>query len=286
VRRLAIVDHQDPDLDEDLRRWQTEGTPDVPLIGILGIPQVRAPGKVPASRRSWFTEMLVYLALHPIGVTLDQALTDLWPDGKKISDATVRSAFYGARRWAGQGLDGDPERPFVSEMQRDGTYRLRGHLLDWDLFRRLRKRAQARHAAQHPGAAEDYDAALALIRGPVLNPLRPRGYAWIHSHERHDLQIPGFLVDAAHELVDIALALGDTGRARRAAEAARAVDPDVVFDRPLVDLMRVAHAENQPSEMDRYATILLDAREPEDELPDDTFDVLNELVPNRLRRRR
>ena len=41
---------------------------------------------------------------------------------------------------------------FVSDMQHDSTYRIRGHLLDWDLFRRLRKRAQARAAAQHPGA--------------------------------------------------------------------------------------------------------------------------------------
>ena len=40
-------------------------------------------------------------------------------------------------------------------MQHDSTYRIRGHLLDWDLFRRLRKRAQARAAAQHPAAVDD-----------------------------------------------------------------------------------------------------------------------------------
>jgi nucleoid-associated protein YgaU len=288
VRRLTIVEQQDPDLDHDLARWSAEGTPDVPLVGILGEPVVRAPGQFPAVRPSWFTEVLVYLSLHPLGVTMQTAVTDLWPEGNKIDPATVRHAFYGARRWAGRGLDSDSERAFVSDMQSDSTYRLRGHLLDWDLFRRLRKRAQARHAAGHDGAVTDYEAALGLIRGPVLSALRPGGYAWLNNHDqRHDLQIPGFLVDAAHELVDLALAAGDPALARRAAEIARTVDVDVVFDRPLTDLMRIAHAEDRPSEMERYAAILLDARgfDVPEELPPETFAVLNELLPHGPRRR-
>ncbi|OZM77259.1 LysM peptidoglycan-binding domain-containing protein [Pseudonocardia sp. MH-G8] len=288
ARRLTIVEQQDPDLDRDLARWSSEGPPDVPLVGILGEPVVRAPGQFPSVRPSWFTEVLVYLSLHPLGVTMQTAMTDLWPDGHKIDPATVRHAFYGARRWAGRGLDGDPERAFVSDMQSDNTYRLRGHLLDWDLFRRLRKRAQARHAAGHDGAVDDYEAALGLIRGPVLSALRPGGYAWLNNHDqRHDLQIPGFLVDAAHELVDIALAAGDLALARWAAEIARTVDVDVVFDRPLTDLMRIAHAEDRPSEMERYAAILLDARgfDVPEELPPETFAVLNELLPHGPRRR-
>ncbi|MHA6622897.1 LysM peptidoglycan-binding domain-containing protein [Pseudonocardia sp. DLS-67] len=288
VRRLAIVDQQDPYLDQDLDRWATQGSPDVPLIGILGEPVVRAPGQFPSVRPSWFTEVLVYLSLHPLGVTMQKAMTDLWPEGHKIDPATVRHAFYGARRWAGRGLDGDPERAYVSDMQSDSTYRLRGHLLDWDLFRRLRKRAQARHAAAHEGAAADYEQALGLIRGPVLSALRPGGYAWLNNHDqRHDLQIPGFLVDAAHELVEIALTAGDLELARRTAETARGVDVDVVFDRPLTDLMRIAHAEDRQGEMERYAAILLDARgfDVPEELPPETFAVLNELLPHGPRRR-
>ncbi|WP_214405758.1 LysM peptidoglycan-binding domain-containing protein [Pseudonocardia lacus] len=289
VRRLTIVDHQDPDLDEDLRRWTADGKPAVPLIAILGNPEVRAPGELPSARPGWFTEVLVYLSLHPAGVSIPKALTDLWPEGKRVSVATVRHAFYGARRWAGRGLDGDPAATFVSDMQHDSTYRIRGHLLDWDLFRRLRKRAQARAAAHHPGAVSDYRAALDLVRGPVLSGLRHAGYAWLNNHDqRHDLQIPGFIVDAAHELVDLALATGDTALARHAAETARSIDIDVAFDRPLTDLMRIAHAEDNPSEMERYAEILLDARDfdvPE-ELPPETFAVLDELMPNGPRRRR
>ncbi len=287
-RQLGIVEHQDPDLDADLTRWAADGVPVVPLLGILGGPTVRAPGDLPSARPSWFTEVLVYLALHPGGVTMSKATADLWPEGRRVNPATVRHAFYGARRWAGRGLGGDPAAPFVSDMLADDRYRLRGHLLDWDLFRRLRKRAQARHAADHPGAVADYQAALALIRGPVLHPQRPGGYAWLNNHDqRHDLQIPGFIVDTARELVDIALANNDTALARHAAETARVVDIDAAFDQPLVDLMRVAHAEGNPAEMEQYATILLDAREfdvPE-ELPPDTFAVFNQLLPTGPRRR-
>lgn len=288
-RRLEIVERQDPTLDDDLARWHADGTPAVPLIGILGEPAVRAPGALPSGRATWVAEVLVYLALHPAGVTLQKVLADLWPDGRQVTLSTARHAVYTARRWAGRGLDGDPDRPFVSDMQSDTTYRLRGHLLDWDLFRRLRKRAQARHCAHHPGAVEDYRAAIGLVRGPVLSALRPDGYAWLAGHDqRHDLQIPGFLVDAAHELVDIALTDGDTALARWAAETARSVDTDAAFDRPLTDLMRVAHAEDHTSELERYATILLDARgfDVPEELPPETFAVLNALLPDGPRRTR
>jgi hypothetical protein len=121
----------------------------------------------------------------------------------------------------------------------------------------------------------------------VLSGLRPGGYAWLNNHDqRHDLQIPGFLVDAAHELVDIALAAGDTATARRAAEQARMVDVDVVYDRPLIDLMRVAHAEDNRSELELYASVLLDARgfDVPEELAPDSFTVLNDRLPAGPRR--
>lgn len=289
LRRLAIVDHQDPGLDDHLHAWHDDGPPAQPMIGILGDPVVRGTGPRPNTRPSWFAEVLVYLSLHPAGVTQAKAATDLWPDGHRISPATIRHAFYGARRWAGRGLDGDPGATFVSDLQHDNCYRLRGHLLDWDLFRRLRKRGQARHAAHHPGAVSDYQAALDLVRGPVLGALRPGGYAWLNNHDqRHDLQIPGFVVDTAHELVDIALAAGDPALARRAAERARTVDVDVAFDRPLTDLMRVAHAEDNQAELELYGSILLDARgfEVPEELAPESFTVLNELLPTGPRRSR
>ncbi|MDN5914215.1 MAG: LysM peptidoglycan-binding domain-containing protein [Pseudonocardia sp.] len=282
LRRLAMVEHQDPRLDDDLAAWHDGSPPLQPMIAILGEPAVRAPGPVPTARPSWFAEVLVYLCLHPAGVTAAKAVTDLWPDGHRISPSTIRHAFYGARRWAGRGLGGDPAATFVSDMQNDSTYRLRGHLSDWDLFRRLRKRGQARRGAGRPDGLDDYESALALVRGPVLSALRPGGYAWLNNHDqRHDLQIPGFVVDTAHELVDIALAAGDTALARHAAEQARSVDIDVAFDQPLTDLMRVAHAEDNRAELELHASVLLDARgfEVPEELAPDSFAVLNELLP-------
>ena len=122
----------------------------------------------------------------------------------------------------------------------------------------------------------------------MLSPLRHGGYAWLNNHDqRHDLQIPGFIIDTAHELVDIALAAGDLARARRAAEHARTVDADVAFDQPLTDLMRIAHAEDNRAEMELYATVLLDARgfDVPEELAPDSFAVLNDLMPTGVRRR-
>lgn len=289
ARRLAIVDYQDPGLDDDLTAWHDAGPPSIPMIAILGEPSITAPGPTPGTRRTWFAEVLVYLSLHPAGVTSAKAVTDLWPDGRRISPATLRHALYGARKWAGQGLNGDPDAFFVSDMQNDNSYRLRGYQLDWDLFRRLRKRGQARHEAGHPGAITDYEAALNLVRGPVFSSLRPGGYGWLNNHDqRHDLQIPGFIVDAAHELVDIALAAGDTSLARWAAERARMIDIDVAFDRPLTDLMRIAHAEDNRSELELYAAVLLDARgfDVPEELAPDSFAVLNDLLPAGPRRPR
>ena len=289
VRRLAIVDYQDPRLDDDVSAWWSDDAPTVPMIAILGEPTVRGVGTRPNTRPSWFAEVLVYLSLHPAGVTQAKAATDLWPDGHRISPATIRHAFYGARRWAGRGCGGDPGATFVSDLQNDNSYRLRGHLLDWDLFRRLRKRAQARHAAAHSGATADYQSALDLVCGPVLGSLRPGGYAWLNNHDqRHDLQIPGFIVDTAHELVDIALATGELDLARRAAERARVVDVDVAFDRPLTDLMRIAHAEDNRAELELYGSILLDARgfDVPEELAPESFTILNELLPSGPRRSR
>src|SRR5207342_3335558 len=136
-QRLALVGVQDPDLDNDLARWHDQDTaPLVPMIGILGEPTVRAPGPPPPYRQPWNIEVLVYLALHPHGVSPDKARTDLWPEGRRVELNAVRHAMHGARKWAGLDRRVDPPVAFVSPVRGDGRYRLRGHLLDWELFQR------------------------------------------------------------------------------------------------------------------------------------------------------
>ena len=75
--------------------------------------------------------------------------------------------------------------------------------------------------------------------------------------------------------------------AGRIAETARSIDIDVAYDRPLTDLMRIADAENNPTEMELYAAVLLDARgfDVPEELPPETFAVLDDLLPNGVRTR-
>jgi len=284
VARLERVERADPDLDGDLAAYEDQGTSTRPGIGILGEPVVRAAGKVPTNRHPWYCEVMVYLALHPRGVTADKALTDLWPDGrggdgKPVAAVTLRRAMSAARQWVGG-------EAYLPAMGAEGLYRLRGHLLDWDLFRRLRKRAEARQEAGHDGAVADYRAALRLVRGPVLSPLRPGGYAWLtNPDQQHDVHIPGVVTDTTHALVDLALAADDLALARWAAEVALLVDEHRSLDRPMVDLMRVLHAEGHLGEAERVARQLLALTEVDvpEQLSPETCEAITALFPSGLR---
>jgi len=288
-RTLLRAELNDPDLDADLDRWRSAEPPSRPLIAILGEPEMRAPGVRPNRRVPWLLEVALYLALHPQGVDRDKISTDLWPEGRNIQPPTIRRAIAEVRAWAGQDISTDPPTDFVPPISSSGTdrYRMFGQLCDWDLFRRLRKRAQARHAAgHHTEAITDYQAALSLVRGPVLRPIRERGYAWLRNPDQHhDSIVPAFIIDAAHELVDLALERDDLPLARSAAETARLVDPDLTFDRPFTDLMRVAHAEGNLAEMREHADLLLAERDFEvgEDLPPESFAVFNALFPHGLR---
>lgn len=299
-RRLLLVQQQDPNLDDDLALWttitRTGATPPRPVIGILGPPDLHAPGTTPDKRRDWYLEVVVYLALHPHGVDRDKLLTDLWPDGITVTPPTIRRAIAEARAWTGKNTTTDPPTEFIPAISPAGgdRYRITGHLTDWDLFRRLRKRAHAHTAAgQHTAAIADYTAALELVRGPVLHPLRTRGYAWLHNpDQRHPDLIPGFIIDTAHDLVDLILTHTtleptDLDLARAAATTAQTVDPDRTSDRPFTDLMRIAHAAGDLDEMRTHAELLLAERDFEvgEDLPPDSFAVFNELFPHGLRPR-
>jgi hypothetical protein len=299
-RRLLLVQQQDPHLDDDLALWtstaRTGTTPPRPLIAILGPPDLHAPGTTPDKRRDWYLEVVVYLALHPHGVDRDKLLTDLWPDGTAVTPPTIRRAIAESRAWAGKDHSTDPPADFIPAISPAGgdRYRISDHLTDWDLFRRLRKRAHARATAgQHTAAITDYTAALELVRGPVLHPLRNRGYTWLHNpDQRQPDLIPGFIIDTAHDLVDLILTHttlepADLDLARTAATTAQTVDPDRTSDRPFTDLMRIAHAAGDLDEMRIHAELLLAERDFEvgEDLPPDSFAVFNELFPHGLRPR-
>ena len=224
-------------------------------------------------------------------------MTDLWPDGSAVHPTTIRRAIAEARAWTGHDTTTDPPTEFIPAISPAGgdRYRLTGHLTDWDLFRRLRKRAQARTTAdQHDRPrSPTTPPPSALVRGPVLHPLRSRGYAWLHNpDQRHADLIPGYVIDTAHELIDLilthtALDTGDLDTARAAATTAQTVDPDRTSDRPFTDLMRIAHAAGDLDEMRTHAELLLAERDFEvgEDLPPESFAVFNELFPHGLRAR-
>ena len=98
----------------------------------------------------------------------------------------------------------------------------------------------------------------------------------------------GFIIDTAHDLVDLILAradldTGDLDLARSAATTAQTVDPDRTSDRPFTDLMRIAHAAGDLDEMRTHAELLLAERDFEigEDLPPGSFAVFNELFPPR-----
>ena len=184
--------------------WPNGGasrTPKRPRVGVLG----SAPGgrQRPGPHRSpgRFTEMSVYLGLHK-EVDADKLVTDLWPE-----DATSNPC-RGGRTSPASELGWESTRTAANTCRRPGTSRI--DLPDcWtsNLFRRLRKRADARAAAGDPvGAQRDLLAALTLIRGPVLSETTRDAYAWLATSDPAGVQhAPLMVIAAAHQLVEIAM---------------------------------------------------------------------------------
>ena len=96
----------------------------------------------------------------------------------------------------------------------DKYYRPDGRLLDVGLFQRLRERGDAKAAARAPTAIDDYVAALDMVRGPILPEASGTGWGWqANEDRREDLKAPGWVVDATHRAVQVALTAGDLDRA-------------------------------------------------------------------------
>lgn len=276
---LAATVAADSRLDEDLAQWHAEGTR-APRIGVLGPPLVVASGQQPTMRVNRFTELCVYLAVHK-EVDADKFLTDLWPDGAQVSAVTRRSDISRCRRWLGVDEDGQFHLPEA----RRKPYRLT-RLLDVELFRRLRKRAEARDRAADPdGAQRDLLAALMLVRGPVLSEATRDSYGWLATSDPMGLRQSSLMViEAGHQLVDLALADGDLDLARIAADVAHQVDPSE--DLPLCDLLRIAYRGGDVVGARMWARRLLDTNgveRAEDLMNHDSFLVVDEVFPHGLR---
>lgn len=118
-------------------------------------------------------------------------------------------------------------------------------LVDWDLFRRLRVRGQARGEA----GVEDLLAALRLVQGRPFDQLRPWGWGWLSTGESFDQYAEHAIADTAHVVTTACLRAGDLRTARLATETAcMAVPHDQIKD---MDLARISEAEGDMAEAER-----------------------------------
>lgn len=223
----------DPDLDEDLARWDSP-VPVAPKVTLLGPVTVRTLGDATATahRRPYYVEFLAYLALHPNGVTAEKLAEDLC-----IRPQKARSDLSIIRKWLGQSRAGKPFLPRAQQTHQDGvpaTYALDGVLCDLDLFRRLRARGQSRGAE---GMA-DLIAALHLVSGEPFTDLRKDGWGWLLEGDRLDHIMTAAIVDVGHIVITHALTIGDLDLADFASTvtlAASPYDEIATLDRVAVD---------------------------------------------------
>jgi len=235
-----IVEESDPRLDDDLAEWRNPQSA-LPKLQLLGPVTVIAQGDPPsavAERRAYFNELVTFLALHPTGVSSRQVR-----EAFGITQSRARTDLGYIRTWFGTDpRTGELHLPAAttSPAHRDrGTngYQLTDVLVDLDLFRRLRARAQARGA----DGMGDLVAALELVRGEPFSDLRTPGWSWLLDGERVHETAAFAVVDVAHIVATDAFSRGDFDRAHVAAEKGCAAAPYDEVCR--LDLAKVAEAE-------------------------------------------
>ena len=217
----SAVESADPDLDEDLARWEspTLSSTKLTLLGPVGA-RTTGDTKATAHRRPFYVELLAYLALHPKGapgVDLAEAF-GIRPDRVRVDISQLR-------RWLGTNpRTGEPYLPRAeapADPDSPAVYKLRGVLCDLDLFRRLRARGQSRAA----DGIDDLVAALRLVSGEPFSDLRKDHWNWLLEGDRWDHIMTSAIVDVGHIVTTHALANGDSGLAIWAAQAAYAAAP-------------------------------------------------------------
>lgn len=244
-----IVEHTDPNLDDDLEAW-FDPTEPLPKVSVLGPVRARSRGDASAvaGRKPHYTEMLTFLALHPEGVTSERVA-----EAFALSKPRARTDLGIVRKWLGTNpRTGRPHLPSAADSQAAletgiTTYQLEDVLVDADLFRRLRARGQARGEV----GQTDLDAALGLVTGQPFDQLRETGWSWLlDSDERLHETLACAVVDVAHVVVTDALASEDVSRARRAADVARTASPYDEVAR--LDHVTVLRAEGHEDAAQRF----------------------------------
>ncbi len=194
-------------------------------VAVLGPIEVR--GALRSFTRAWAKELVVYLAMHPKGVTNEAWATALWPD-RLMAPSSLHSTASVARRALGQNREGEDHLP-----------RSHGRLClaptvgtDWDRFVALCE-------ADSPRC---WRAAIGLVRGRPFEGLRASDWPVLEGIAP---AIEATVVDLSGRLAGASLRIGDTGLAEWAARKGLLVSP---YDERLYRmLMRIADASGNPA---------------------------------------
>lgn len=219
------IEAADPTLDADLADWNDPACVR-PKLRILGPVSVEPgdggePAVVGASKAS-FVELLAFLATRTRGATTQQVA-----DALRIDPARVRNTVNRLRDWLGH--HPHTKQPYVPLMSRTHAtktsgvraYELQGVLVDADLFRRLRLRAQAKG----PAGLDDLRTALSLVTGEPLTGFKDNRGNWVYDGDRVDQQYIVAIADVAHILATAEHQAGNHPAAREAALIALKADP-------------------------------------------------------------
>lgn len=213
-------------------------------------------------------EAITYLALRESAVYKEDLESALFPDGANVAK-TLYNTISSARNMVGEGLF--PRVP-------GGRYELSERVVtDYGLFCELV--AQAEETDDAARAADRLAGALSFVRGEPFIGVG-RNFAWVGAHRG---MIVAQVVDAADELGEVRLAMGDWRAAEWAArQGLRAFPAD---ERMYRLLMRTARAAGNAPGVQRVFRELCDVIadpdlgvEPEDTLHPETVALFEELT--------
>ncbi len=221
----AEVERDDSTLDDDLRTWFDPHC-DLPKLMLLGPLTVRVAATgtptAAAGRRTYFGELLAYLATRPHGATTDEVADAMRiPAGRVRKDVLVLRTWLGVNPRTGRPHLPDSRQTTAARQRGQAAYQVEDVLVDADLFRRLRARGEARG----PAGLDDLKHALTLVKGAPFGQLRKDGGAWLSEGQRLDQILQCSIVDVAHLVATASLALGDHTAAQQAAALAASIAP-------------------------------------------------------------
>lgn len=192
VSPLADVEPQDHD-----------PRPMVRVLGAVGVDNMDHQG------RRKVVELVVYLALHPDGVSADRLSEALWPEQPPKPDTLIRNVAY-ARTALGRDSSGDHHLPRMKAAE--GRYRL-GPEVRCDLLELTDLSRRARDSGDVGEQVRLLKEALALVRDKPFDSVADYEWAWTDNFvARAETEIE----DAALKLSSLLSNKGDSGNAERA----------------------------------------------------------------------